>query len=53
MGRGKSKRVFDAHKTILACGSKVFEKMFYGPKPAKRSVIKTDDDPEAFNMLMK
>lgn len=53
IGKGKSKEVFNAHKTILASGSQVFENMFYGSMPEKKSVIKTDDDPVAFNMLMK
>lgn len=53
IGKGESSKTFSAHKTILACGSPVFEKMFYGEMPEKRSVINIeDDDPEAFNMLL-
>lgn len=51
--KGSSKMVFNVHKAILACGSPVFEKMFYGDLAEKRSVIETDDDPEAFEMLLK
>lgn len=52
-GKEKSKKVFNAHKSILACGSPVFEKMFYGALAEKRSVIEIDDDPESFEMLLK
>lgn len=52
-GKGKSKKVFNAHKAILACGSPVFEKMFYGELAEKRSVIEMYDDPEDLEMLLK
>ena len=53
MGSGDSRRRFHAHKSILACGRPVFEKMFYGTLAEKKSIIETDDDPEAFDLLLE
>lgn len=53
MGDGEKRKEFHAHKSILACASPVFEEMFFGPSPDKRSIIETDDDPDAFEMLLE
>ena len=53
MGEGDKRREFHAHKSVLACASSVFEEMFFGPLPEERSIIETDDDPDAFELLLE
>lgn len=53
MGQGDQRKKFHAHKVILASASPVFQCMFYGSTANHRTFIETNDDPEAFEMLLE
>ncbi|XP_054711279.1 BTB/POZ domain-containing protein 6-like [Uloborus diversus] len=50
---GPSETKFMAHRNILACGSPVFEAMFYGSLPEwKEPILFPDVDQDAFSILL-